>query len=250
MAQRWISAHFFSARMRNLSVWTGYAADLRWAGAVTEKGGDMYLFSRVLTLSASPRQAMPWLAEVTSYVNEHTDLDATLWGANFGYPVGTVGWSTVVESRAQLAAATAGLQADDAYWDIVENATDMIEGPAEDALRMIVHGGPGEEGPAVGAVAAVTTATAAGGKMGAAMEWGVMMAELGTSVGGSPVTFLADSYGTFGQVTWVATFDDMVAVDAATGAMMADDEYRKRLDEAGDVFLPASGHRGLMTRLL
>ena len=55
----------------------------------------MLLFSRVLTVTGSPRQALPWALGVTSYVNDHSDLDVSLWSATYGYPLGTLAWTAL-----------------------------------------------------------------------------------------------------------------------------------------------------------
>jgi hypothetical protein len=59
----------------------------------------MLLFSRVVTLTGSPRKSMPWAVQITEYVNAHGSLPVTCWATTFGQPIGTVGWSTMVESR-------------------------------------------------------------------------------------------------------------------------------------------------------
>ena len=75
----------------------------------------MLLFSRVLTLTGGPRRALPWALGVTSYVNDHSDLDVTLWSGTFGYPVGTLAWSGVQPDLASAEAAEAKINADPDY---------------------------------------------------------------------------------------------------------------------------------------
>lgn len=208
----------------------------------------MYQFSRLLTLSGSPRQTLPWATEVTAHVNQHSALDVTLWGGAFGHPVGTVAWSTIVESRAALAEATAGLLADDSYMDLVEAGADFVDSPARDVLRQLVHGTPPEEPPGIGAVAATTTAIGAA-PLGDVITWGVEMAELGSTVTGANVAFLVDAYGAFGQVTWITVMADMAAADAASEAIIGNADYLAKVAEAGEMFVPGSGQQALLTRL-
>jgi hypothetical protein len=104
----------------------------------------MLLFSRALTLTGGPRRALPWALGVTSYVNDHSDLDVTLWSGTFGYPVGTLAWSALVGSQAALAASTAALVVDDGYLDLLEQAQDLISEPPEDLLGQLIHGEPGD----------------------------------------------------------------------------------------------------------
>src|SRR6185436_4550988 len=63
---------------------------------------NMYLFSRLATLRGNERRSLAWAAKMTDHVNAVGDHTVTLWRADFGYPVGTVAWSTWVESMAAL----------------------------------------------------------------------------------------------------------------------------------------------------
>jgi hypothetical protein len=208
----------------------------------------MYIFSRLLTLTGSPRRSMPWAAEITAYVNAHSDLNVALWSTLFGNPVGTLAWTAQVDSHAALAAATAGLAADSAYLDLVEKAADLVSAPAQDSFRQVVHGDLGEP-PAIGSVAGLITAVVAGGKQADALAWGVETSKHVTAVTGVPVAFCADLYGTFGQVTWIALYPDMAILDKAQDVLAGDADYAKRLSKAGDLFLPGSGSTRLSTRV-
>jgi hypothetical protein len=121
--------------------------------------------------------------------------------ATYGYPLGTLAWTASSSPRA-LAAATAGLLADDGYYDLIEQAADLIDQPGEDLLRQLVHGEPGEP-PPVGAVATVTTATALVDRMAEAVGWGVEIAQHVTSVTGTPVAVFTHAFGQMGGMTWI-----------------------------------------------
>ena len=104
----------------------------------------MLLFSvHRLTLTGSPRRALPWAVEITQYVNDHGSIPATLWAGNFGYPLGTVIWSAAVESQAALEAATAPLLADPGYLDLLDAAADLITTPGYDVLPRSALRSPG-----------------------------------------------------------------------------------------------------------
>jgi len=51
--------------------------------------------------------------DMTAFVIANSPLNATCWTADYGYPLGTVAWSSIVESEAALAAAFAGLGSND-----------------------------------------------------------------------------------------------------------------------------------------
>jgi hypothetical protein len=146
----------------------------------------MLLFSRIATLTGSPRRALPWAVEITQYVNTHGSIPVTLWAGNFGYPLGTVIWSAAVESQAALEAATAPLLADPGYLDLLDAAADLITTPGYDVLREVLYGAPGEP-PAVGSVLNITVATAVVDRMADALGWAVEVAQHVESVVGSPV---------------------------------------------------------------
>lgn len=209
----------------------------------------MFQFARLLNLRGDVRETMAWASEITGYVNENTDLDVSLWGGVFGYPVGTVVWSTIVDGRAQLSAETDKLLADDAYLDLVMKAQDWVTAPAEDVFRSLVYGGPGDEPPAVGAVGSVTQAVAATGKMPEAVAWATEMAEYGTSVIGTQISLLVNAYGDFGGMAFISVAPDMAATDAMTATIRADAGYVERIAASAGLFVDGSAHQGLLRRL-
>jgi hypothetical protein len=204
----------------------------------------MLLFSRVVTLSGSPRRGLPWAMEITKYVNAHSDLDVSLWSCTFGYPVGTMVWSASVESQVALASGTAQLATDEGYFDLLEQATDLVTQPPEDLLREFVLGGvaEGAERPAVGAIATVTTATALVDRMADAVGWGVEIATYVTGVTGAPTSMLTNVFGQMGQITWIAVQPDLEGAEVAGAKLVADASYLGRMVATKDLFVPASGH--------
>jgi hypothetical protein len=209
----------------------------------------MYLFSRLATLRGNERNSLAWAAKMNGYVDSLSDHSLTLWRADFGYPVGTVAWAAWVESHAALAAGFSKLVDDDGYFDLLDEGQEFLAEPAQDFFRQALHGSPGDEGPPVGAVSTVTTAVVAGGQYDHGVTWGIEMAQLVEEITGRTTMFLLDAYGTFGQVTWLSGAPDLAAADAAGAAINANDKYLKRLGDAGELFVPGSGHRRLMTRI-
>ena len=132
----------------------------------------MLLFSRVVTLTGKPRETISWAVGITEYVNANSELDVSLWSADFGYPLGTVAWSAVVESQVALAEGTAKLLVDDGYFDQLDNGRDFATQPGQDFLRELVHGEPSDP-PPLGAVASITTATALVDRMADAVGWAI-----------------------------------------------------------------------------
>ncbi len=211
----------------------------------------MYLFSRSAVLTGNPAAAMPWAVKIGEYVSTTTGRPLSTWAAQFGRPLGTVTWSTILESHADLNAAFGALESDAGYARLVEEGMPFFSSPHEMTLRQPLHGGPtpGGEPPAVGALANVTTAVAANGKMAEAFAWGIAVSEHVEKVTGNPVTFMSDAYGAFGQLTWLGTSPDLEAVDAANAKLAADAGYMDLLGQSGDLFVPGSGHQALFARI-
>jgi hypothetical protein len=208
----------------------------------------MYMFSRLVTLNGSPRKVLPWIANITKFVNDHGTLPTSCWQASFGYPLGTVAWSTVADSQVALSAAMGALLAQDGFHDLLDAGTELIAAPGQDTLRELVYGTPSEP-PPIGAVATVTTATAAVDRLGDAFVWAVEVAQYVENVIGSPVAVLRDMFGTLGGITWVGSVPDAAAADAAAGKMAADSGYLAKVAGSKDLFIPGSGHSGQLVRI-
>ena len=208
----------------------------------------MLLFSRLATLTGSPRKTMPWAVQITDYINSHSTLPLSCWAGTFGYSVGQVAWSTMVESQAALAQATGGLIADSGYLDLVESAEDFFATPAQDLLREVVYGSPGDP-PALGSVVTVTTATAIVDRMADAVGWAVEMAQHVENVIGSPVALLTDVFGTMGGVAWISVQPDFAASDASRGKLSADGDYLTKVAGSKGLFIEGSGHISQATRI-
>lgn len=209
----------------------------------------MLLFSRVVTPTGSPRKVMPWVVDITAYVNANSPLEVTCWAGTFGYPIGTVAWSTFVDSQAALAAATSGLLSQDGYFDRLDAAAELVTTPGQDLLREVVYGSPADP-PPVGAVAQITTATALVDRLADAVGWAVEIAQHLEGVIGSPIGVLTDVYGTIGGISWIGVVPDAAASDASRAKVAADTSYLGRLVATKDLFIPGSGHVGQVTRIV
>jgi hypothetical protein len=191
---------------------------------------------------------MPIVSDLATYVNAHTDLDWSVRTVLFGAPLGTLAFTARVESHAALAKATAGLNTDDAFLDLIEKVSPFLAGPPQDQLREVIHGAPSES--SIGQVAQLVTATVAGGKFATAMAWGVEIADHVTSTTKAPIAFCRNLYGPFGQLSWISTVSDMAGADTAAAALAADGSYLEALDKAGDLFEPGSASTTLSQRII
>ena len=209
----------------------------------------MHVLTRVATLAGAPRAATSWAMEATAYVNGRMDRAVGLWAVQFGLPVGTVAWSTVVDGLADLQSAFAWMETDDEYHALLERGAEYMTTPPADQLREVVYGELADAPPAIGSVSTLTTAQIANGRYEEAMTWGAEMAAHVKQVTGMPTMFLADQFGPFGQVTWISGAPDLAAADAARQAVNTDLDYIKRIGDIGDMFIPGSGRQSIATRI-
>jgi hypothetical protein len=208
----------------------------------------MYLFSRRGVLTGAPRETMPWAIDMTAYVSKVSGREVSLWQGEFGYPLGTVVWSVAVESLADLDVAFGGLADDDGFHQRLAAGAGHLSA-TEDFLRQPIHVPTVELALTPGAMVTTTTAVMGNGKYSEALGWGVEMAQLVEQVSGLPCMFLVDSYGDFGRVTWLSAAGDAASADEGNTKVNTNEEYMKRLADVGDLFIPGSGHRGLVRRI-
>jgi hypothetical protein len=208
----------------------------------------MYLFTRTATMAPSHlREALSFSADITTYVNHHTELEVSNHMFLYGRPQGTVAWSCLIEDHTQMARANEALFADDSYLDQTSKAAELFVGPAEDALREVLHVAGEMDGPSAYTSAVISSASA--DRMADALAWGVEMAELVRRVSGRTCVFLADTYGSFGGVGWLTGFDDPAAIDAMRGSLREDEQYLTAMAASTGLFITGSGRTSLVQRM-
>ena len=144
----------------------------------------------------------------------------------------------------------AKLPADNAYLDLASKAQEWVTGPAEDIFRSVVHGGPGDEPPAVGAVASVTQAVAATGKLPEAVAW---------AVGHGPTCVERHRHGRLAarqrvrRLRWHGIHLDRCRHGDGgrlrRDAVQADADYIEKIGASTGLFVDGSAHQSLLQRL-
>jgi len=211
----------------------------------------MIIFQRMATFAGPLDEIGAWAMEITETVNKKSSLDVSLWQGVFGVPVGTLGWSTRVESLTALEAATDALVGDPGYLSQVNKARDWSTGPVEDSLLRMLHTAGGTYvRPDVGAYAEGTMAIPAAGKLAKAGAFGVEISDIHSKLTHSSVLFCTSEYGDFGALRWLAMYDSAAAVDHAAEVIAKDPDYGAKLDEAGDLFVEGIARRTLARRIL
>lgn len=210
----------------------------------------MIIYQRLVTLTGPPQEVMPWALEITEHVNEQTTLNTSLWQGISGGPLGTLAWSSLVESLTAVEAAFDKLSGDAAYLGLVAKARDWVTVPGEDHILRMVHSAGGEYvRPDVGAYAEATRAVPAEGKLGEAGAFGVEIADRHSALTHSSVLFCTVEYGAFGELRWLGLYPSAAEVDHSAELIAKDDGYREALDRAGDLFVEGLAQRTLARRI-
>jgi hypothetical protein len=218
------------------------------AGAHTERGIIMHLYSRQGLFSGPFGELMEWATNITGHASTLIDSEIALWSAGFGAPTGTLGWSLPVDGLAGVAANNEKLMADATYHDMLDQGREWaVTGSVSDSLMQLVHGQLGEQRPPIGSVATITTATITG-SWSDAIGWGVEVAQLVEEITGVPLYFGSSMFGQFYDVGWIAVNADAASADANMAKLIANADYVAKLDAASQLFDTAA-NRTFMTRV-
>lgn len=209
----------------------------------------MKLLTRTVHLTGTLADTAGWCIDMAQFASKTIDREIAVWAANFGAPLGTYTFAMRVTGLADIQSWLPTLEGNADYQAKSSAGLAMSAAPAEGQLANVLHGQLGEDAPPVGSMALVTTAVVANGKYEKAMGWSIDIAQHVEKVTGMPTMFLASSYGPFGEVTWIQVAPDGEAVDAATEAVNNDPDYLAKLGDVGELFVPASGQRALLTRI-
>jgi hypothetical protein len=208
----------------------------------------MHLFTRQATLARDQIQdGIAYAVDIAAYVSEKTGLEVNAWTTVYGGPLGSVSWSSRVDSQAAMGAATDALVADAGFQERVAANVHRFDGPLEDSIGEFVAL-TGEPGP-VRQYAGIVTAQCAAGKIADAMAWGVDIMQLSAKLTGTDHALVRPLYGPFATLVWIALFDTLEEADLLETARASDPTYLERLDQGGDLFVPGSATQRLIRRL-
>ena len=182
--------------------------------------------------------AVGWAMEITSRVQEVSEMPVSLWMGQAGFPNGSLGWSMPTEGMAQITEMDDKLQADDALRKlIIDHGREYVVEVMADRLSMVIHGEITDAAP-VGSFIGVVTANAAPGKWGEVGAWAPSIADMYSGITGKPAVVAATTAGLMGEYCWYVRHDDGASIDAATAAAMSSEEYGAELDRADHLFEP------------
>ncbi len=207
----------------------------------------MYIFNRTRQARSSRMlEAIAGGIEAADKVKQITGLDLWVWAVRFGAPVGTITWSTRIESQTDIKIAMEKTIADAAYMDLVQGLDEHFEGQTVDSLGRLVSGTPREE---PSQLYTVTMAKMTAGRYREAIEFAIGMQEFMEAELGRPTAFLTSEYGGFSDVAWLMGHDSMDEVEAASQWVATSEEYHERVHAATGLFIDGSGETRLIERL-
>jgi hypothetical protein len=181
----------------------------------------MYITRRTGRLSGT--SGMQWAADVTQAVQAAGGM-TSLWAAGPGAPIGTVAWSTMVDSFAASAALTEKLASDAMFQALVAQAGDHIEVSEPDVMMQIVHGELTGQAP-VGSFLMAITANINPDRAEEATAFAAEIVDAWTAVtkiNGVVATYAA---GPMGEVTWLARHNNAKSVDSANAKIAKSKKY-------------------------
>jgi hypothetical protein len=196
----------------------------------------MYLFTRTGRFRpGGVRDAMAFVAEVTEKVRQETGLDVNAWTATMSPELGGVVWSTFVDDLAHLEEANDKLATSDSFNDLTDKGAQMFVGPLSDMVGQVVVGDvdPSAQRPNYVTVA---QAVAANGKLRAAIDGGVEIAEAAGRITGLETMFIVGSTGPYGGCAWTTGASDIGEVERGEAALMADDGWLDLIDRVGTAY--------------
>ncbi len=209
----------------------------------------MHLFTRTRTIDpAHAGEAHAFAVALGRYASVTTGVEVVPWATVYGGAVGTVSYTSRVESQAAMAETLATLAADSGYQErIADRAGHALPGPVEDTIgKFVSFAGSGGN---AGTLASVTTARCAPGRNAEAMAWAVDSLSHRSKVTGLDGALVRSLYGPWATLVWIHLADSWDDVDASSATLTADATYLERVDDAGPLFLAGSAAQRLLRRL-
>jgi hypothetical protein len=205
----------------------------------------MYIFSRRVT--ARPDQLAQGLAaavEIGQKASTVAGRPIGVYHARFGAPMGSILYSTRVETMAELEAMTNKMSADKKYAEWIAPMRAMFT-PPEDAVVSIISSSITAPGARY---VSGTMAIPANGKVAAAVEFGVKV-QSHMSNAGFKSAFGSYPFGPYGALQWLTALDSWAELDKLNGFFATDPGFAAFLVEAGTLFVEGSATNTLVEKI-
>ncbi len=209
----------------------------------------MYIWAaRVQAKRDMRTEATEAMAKTRDMVSSIAGFPFYAWAGVAGEPMGTLFLSARVDSMEQYMATSMAVVQDDDYNAQVKASAEFSEGPTETMLSQVV-GMAGEMGSEPAPMVVTTMATAAPGRQGGAVAWGVDVLDHVHGLTGTAGIFTMAVVGNINQLAWIQNVETGADIDRIQAAVMADDGYLERVRAGGDLLVAGSSHRTVMVRL-
>ena len=211
-----------------------------------------YLFTRRSRLApGNLLDSMAWAVKVTEKVNAISEVPVSLWSTVFSPGLGTLSWTTLVQDLNQLEALEAKLMADSGYLSLVEDGARYTSDEGiDDSVVNLVHSDP-DAASGDRQYATVVQTVLAPGSSARGIELGVEIAQRAKKITGRPTSFGVSVTGVYGQVGWIALYDSVDQVQAASEALAADASFGQMLDkEVPTAYLPGVATQWVSRRVV
>lgn len=207
----------------------------------------MHIFTRTTTLNRHKlMEATGAAIEVAAMVTDIGGLPVSVFASRYGETLNTLMWSARIESQTELQGVTDKLMANADYLQWITAHSELFESAPLDRLATVVASTL-VDGPK--RFYTVLNATAANGRMGDAVAFGIKAQQFVSDTLGLPTAFLVPVYGPFGAVVWLTGADSMTELDTAVEMQMTNPDYHALVAEAGPLFVEGSGTTGLIEKL-
>jgi hypothetical protein len=168
---------------------------------------------------------MQWATDIATTV-QAAGGRTSLWAGGPGSTLGTMAWSSLVDSFAELTEMNEQLMANDDYLALLGQAGQHLDSTEPDTLMEVIHGeiaGQAEIGSVLSAVSAVPN-PARGAE---AATWAPTIADAWAEATGIPVVVTTNAAGPMGEIGWFAVFESPGAVDDANAKLAASTAYQE-----------------------
>ncbi len=162
---------------------------------------------------------LQWAADITKAV-QASGSRTSLWVGGPGTMPGSVVWSTLIDSFADLVAFGDGLGQDAGYLAALGHAGEHVESIGADALVEIVHGELTSQAP-IGSFLGAVNATVNPDRAIEAARWAVTVADAWAEAAGMGCVVTRLAAGPMDEMGWLARFDDAASVDAVNAKLAA-----------------------------
>lgn len=192
------------------------------------------------------KPAIDWATQAIGIVRSVTGVDYRLALGISGVPTGRLVWFHTYDSYADGMAASAAALGDERYFELLASSGDLfLPDSMQDSHRTIVHHAGGA--PEGTQFFTAMRGQVASGRGADALAWGSEIAEYTSNLVGTPITFFAEQFGRYGEVTWIDMLSAAEQLDDLHAKIASDAGYGERIDRAGaeGLFVEGSGHREL-----